>query len=52
MQVKKRHYWPKFIHGDEIHTHFDEKDVGTADLWPGQLDNVPFHVYTMKSLTM
>ena len=46
--IKKRHYWPKFIHVDEIHAHFDEKEVGAADSWPGQLDNVPFHVYAMK----
>ena len=39
--IKKRCYWPKFIRGDEIRVHFDEKEVGVADLWPGQLDNVP-----------
>ena len=46
--IKKRRYWPKFICGDEICAHFDKKEVGAADSWPGQLDNVPFHVYAMK----
>ena len=46
--IKKRRYWPNFICGDEICAHFDEKEVDAADSWPGQLDNVPFHVYAMK----
>ena len=30
--IKKRRYWPKYIKGDDIKSHFDGKDVGTAML--------------------
>jgi hypothetical protein len=46
--IKKRRYWPKWILGDEIDKHFDDKEVGDVDAWPGTLDNVPFHVFAMK----
>ena len=46
--IKKRRYWPKYICGDEIKEHFKDKEVGDADSWPAQLDDVPFHVFAMK----
>ena len=46
--IKKRHYWPKYIKGDDIKSHFDGKDVGNCDSWKGQMDEVDFHVYAMK----
>ena len=46
--IKKRRYWPKFIRGDEIKEHFKDKEVGTAEAWRGELDDVPFHVYCLK----
>jgi hypothetical protein len=46
--MKKRRYWPKWISGDEIISHFADKDVGAVDALPGMLDNVPFHVFAMK----
>ena len=46
--IKKRQYWPKFIRGDDIKAHFDNKEVGETDSWAGKLDNIPFHVYAMK----
>ena len=46
--IKKRRYWPKFIRGDNIKAHFDNKEVGETDSWAGKLDNIPFHVYAMK----
>ena len=46
--IKKRRYWPKYIKGDDIKSHFDGKDVGDCDAWKGQMDEVDFHVYTMK----
>lgn len=45
---KRRYYWPKHICGDEIVAHFQEKEVGAVDAWPGTLDGVPFHVVCMK----
>ena len=46
--IKKRKYWPKYIKGDAIKQHFDDKDVGDCDSWKGNMDEVPFHVYAMK----
>ena len=48
--IKKRQYWPKYIKGDAIKAHFENKNVGDADSWAGTLDNIPFHVYAMKEL--
>ena len=31
--IKKRRYWPKFIRGDDIKAHFDNKEVGETDSW-------------------
>ncbi|KAG7339484.1 hypothetical protein IV203_034480 [Nitzschia inconspicua] len=42
--IKKRRCWPKFICGDEITNHFQDKEVGAVDAWPGTLDRNPFHV--------
>ena len=46
--IKKRKYWPKYIKGDVIRQHFDEKAVSDCDSWKGNMEEVPFHVYTMK----
>ena len=46
--IKKRGYWPRFVHGDEIKDHFSNKQVGDTDSWAGQMDDIPFHVYAMK----
>jgi hypothetical protein len=46
--VKKWRYWPRYIRGNEIKAHFEGKEVGTAEAWPGVLDNIPFHLYCMK----
>ena len=40
--IKKRKYWPKYIKGDAIKEHFDDKDVGDCDSWKGNMDEVPF----------
>jgi hypothetical protein len=46
--IKKRRYWPKYIRGDDIKQHFEDKDVGDVDAWPGKLDGVPFNLFCMK----
>ena len=46
--IKKRRYWPKYICGDEVKQHFNDKEVGDADSWGGKLEDVPFHVFAMK----
>ena len=46
--IRKHRYWPKYIKGDDIKSHFDGKDVGDCDSWKGQMDEVDFHVNAMK----
>ena len=46
--IKKQQYWPRYIRGDEIKAHFAHKEVGDTDSWAGKLDDVPFHLYSMK----
>ena len=46
--IKKWRYWPKYIKGDDIKQHFDDKEVGDCDSWKGCMDEVNFHVYAMK----
>ena len=46
--IKKQQYWPKYIKGDDIKAHFENKNMGDADSWAGTLENIPFHVYAMK----
>jgi hypothetical protein len=46
--VKKRKYWPKFIDGEAVKLHFQEKAVGDTDCLNGNLNNVPFHVMGLK----
>lgn len=46
--IKKRRYWPKYIKGDEIKQHFNNKQVGDVDAIRGVFDEQPFHVYGMK----
>ena len=44
----KRWYWPKYIDGEAIIQHFQDKEVGATDALPGVLDDVPIHVHCMK----
>ena len=46
--IKKRFYWPKYIPGDAIITHFGDKEIGALDALQGELDNVRFSVVGMK----
>jgi Transposase IS4 len=46
--IKKRRYWPKYIDGGEIDSHFDLKEVGQTDSLPGMLDGTNFKVFCMK----
>ena len=46
--IKKRRYWPKYICGDAIKSHFAGKPVGFVDALPRTLDGVPFYVFAMK----
>jgi len=46
--IKKRRYWPKFIDGDKIIEHFESREVGDIDSWPGVLDNEKFSIMALK----
>ena len=45
---KKWWYWPKYIDGEAIIQHFQDKEVGATDALPGVLDDIPIHVHCMK----
>ena len=34
-------YWPKYIPGDNIISHFTEKGIGESDALQGMLDQIP-----------
>jgi hypothetical protein len=46
--IKKRRYWPKYIDGDGIRNHFQDKPVGSVDVLCGELDTVKVFVHSMK----
>ena len=46
--IKKRCYWLKYVPGDSIITHFQDKEIGASDALQGELDNVKFHIVGMK----
>ena len=46
--IKKQRYWPKYVQGDRIAEHFENKVVGDVDAWPGVLDGVKFDIFAMK----
>ena len=48
--IKKRRYWPKYVDGESIKKHFEDKPLGSYDELPGRLDNVPFHIFAMKDV--
>jgi hypothetical protein len=41
-------YWPKWILGDAIKSHFAEKEVGAVDCWNGIMDDQPVTVFCFK----
>jgi Transposase IS4 len=46
--IKKRRYWPKYIQGDVIKQHFEDKEVGSVDSIGGTRFGIPFDVFCMK----
>jgi Transposase IS4 len=46
--IKKRRYWPRHVDGTMIQSYFEDKEVGHADSFGGELDNIPYHIYCMK----
>ena len=46
--IKNRWYWLKYIDGEAIIQHFQDKEVGATDTLPGVLDDIPIHVHYMK----
>ena len=46
--IKKRRYWPAGVKGDDVINHFEDKEIGSYDALPGELDGVPFHLVCMK----
>ena len=46
--IKKRRYWPKYIHGEGIDLHFQTKEVSQGDSLPGTLSGKAFSIFCMK----
>jgi hypothetical protein len=46
--IKKHRYWPKYIDGDAVAAHFEGKDIGSFDVLPGKLEDIPFGIFAMK----
>jgi Transposase IS4 len=46
--IKKRKYWPKYIDGDAVIQHFDNKEVGSHDALKGEREGKSFYIYAMK----
>ena len=46
--IEKWKYWPKYIKGNAIRDHFNKKNVGDCDSWKLNMEEVLFHVYSMK----
>ena len=46
--IKKRRYWPKYIDGEGIDQHFQTKEVGQCDYFPGTLSGRAFSIFCMK----
>ena len=46
--IKKCHYWPRHVPGDDIIMHFTNEEVGKVDAIKGVLDDVPFYLFAMK----
>ena len=50
--IKKWKYWPNYIKGDTIRDCFNNKNVGDCDSWKGTMEEVPFHVYANRKISM
>lgn len=46
--IKKRRYWPRHVDGDAVDKHFDNREVGWADVLPGILNGRRFRLFGMK----
>ena len=46
--IKKRRYWPAGVKGDDVINHFKDKEIGSYDALPGELDSVPFNLVCIK----
>ena len=46
--IKKRRYWPRYIKGDEINAHMEDKEVGECDCMRGNMDRIKYNVFCLK----
>ena len=46
--IKKCRFWPKYVPGNEIIAHFNNRDMGDINAIKGTMDGVPFHIHTVK----
>ena len=46
--IKKRRYWPKYVPGDEINAHMEEKKIGDVACLKGELKSERYNLFVMK----
>ena len=46
--IKKQKCWPKYIKGEQIKEHVNNKLIRDCNSWNGSFDKLNFHVYAMK----
>jgi hypothetical protein len=48
--IKKRRYWPRYINGEYIDNHMNDKEIGATDCLNGVLDGWKYNVFAMKDV--
>ena len=46
--TKKIRYWPRYVKGEEINTHFEDAPVGDSQILPCKLNGVKFDLFWFK----
>ena len=47
-QIKKRRYWPKYVPGDVIDSHFKNEPVGKSNAVCGEMEGVQYNIFAAR----
>ena len=50
VMIKKRRYWPRYVKGEVIKSHFEDAPVGDSQIFPGKINGVTFDIFCLKDL--
>ena len=42
---KKRRYWPRYVKGEVIKSHFEDTPLGDSQIFPGEINGVKFDLF-------